>query len=381
MGCVSGHTRVNAATSGLAALALVLCFLRVGDRLSSDILTGSSRVPVPAVGEPTTTVHVALAACGDGIRKLGLTVVKSILLARARSADPERRLHVHVIVEDSMKAAFSDFRRHAAFANAHPAVVDVLEYITNHTRGRVTLTFHSFFLDELQRAVNSLTGPADAAKISNDLFRPCAAARLKLPYAPALAGVTRLLYVDTDAVALCDVAGLWDGFSWPAGAMFAATTEPPHKASPSIYANKPSAFGGVGLNSGVLFMHLEYMRAAGLAGIWREEAEIARSSGYKGQPPSWMENGLMWGDQDILNILAARHPEWFAELDVKWNWRWPGRNPEDLRDGAPPGYVPPVPCIEHFNGGQAVPTGRATSPERTALFTYIAHTRLLLRPR
>ena len=325
-----------------------------------------------------TTVHVALAACGPGFDRIGLTVVKSVLLARARSVDPERRLHVHVIVEDDMKRAFSDFRQHAAFVSAHPAVVDVLEYIADHTRGRVELTPHS--LGELGRAVSNHVGPAAAANISDNLFKPCAAARLKLPYAHALANVPRLLYVDTDAVALCDIAQLWDGFAWPARALFAATMEAPHRGAPSMYQNLPSAFGGAGLNSGVLFFHLERMRAAGLSNVWREAAAVAQSTGYAGAAPYWKNNGLYFGDQDILNIMfsPARRPEWLAELDMRWNWRWPGSTAGNLRDGAPPGYVPPAPCIEHFNAGQWAAPADSKQPTRAGLFKYVAHARLLM---
>lgn len=77
-------------------------------------------------------------------------------------------------------------------------------------------------------------------------------------------------------------------------------------------------------------------------------------------------------------ILAFRHPEWFRELDQRWNWRQSSHATRgvDLRVNAPPGYVPPVPCIEHYAGMQGFGNNVAV-PQRQVLYAYVAYQRLL----
>lgn len=113
-----------------------------------------------------------------------------------------------------------------------------------------------------------------------------------LPFVPALASVDKLFYLDADAVVLCDVALLWDSFAWPDGALMAATLEMAHSGQISMYQGMPAAFGGLGLNSGTLLMHLERMRGVGLVRIWREMAEIAAREATRA-----CISGTSWGSR------------------------------------------------------------------------------------
>ena len=47
----------------------------------------------------------------------------------------------------------------------------------------------------------------------------------------------------------------------------------------------------------------------------------------------------------------------------------------DVRVNAPPGYLPPVPCLEHYAGFQAF-GNRIAVPQRAALYAYVAFQRL-----
>ena len=65
-------------------------------------------------------------------------------------------------------------------------------------------------------------------------------------------------------------------------------------------------------------------------------------------------------------------------MDARWNWRQSAHavGGVDLRARAPPGYVPPVPCIEHYAGMQGMGNNVAV-PQRGALLAYVHFQRLL----
>ena len=51
---------------------------------------------------------------------------------------------------------------------------------------------------------------------------------------------------------------------------------------------------------------------------WAEVGDIVKRGGYTAFNLSVDgKGGLTYGDQDILNILSFRHPEWFRELPQK----------------------------------------------------------------
>lgn len=266
---------------------------------------GAVRAVVPS--SSNDTVHVAHAICGGygrdgkGAHFYAFTVIKSALMARARSAAPDRRMHFHVVVDGSMANILRD---RAALLVSHPGIADVLDYVANHTGGRVSLTLYAD--SDVEHAVTASVGATDAGAITLGLFRHCSTARLKLPFAPQLANASRLLYVDYDSVVLCDLALLWDTFDWGGGgALMAATTEMAHVGQPSMYRGMPAAFGAAGgLNAGVLFMHLDRMRAVGLPRIWAEMAAITRARGYEApefanvsKGPQHTTDGLPFGER------------------------------------------------------------------------------------
>ena len=73
--------------------------------------------------------------------------------------------------------------------------------------------------------------------------------------------------------------------------------------------------------------------------------------------------GMIYYDQDIMNIASYDWPHRFYKLHRKYNWRWKlGRDFQPSAWGAEPGI-----CVEHFSNGDFgvdVGTGRA------ALFEY-----------
>lgn len=66
----------------------------------------------------------------SGMNFYAWTVVKTQLMARARSASPERSIHFHIVVDSSMADLVADRPR---LLRTHPGIADVVDYIRNHT--------------------------------------------------------------------------------------------------------------------------------------------------------------------------------------------------------------------------------------------------------
>lgn len=317
---MTAHTRIIVAASA-AVIAALLCAAIVARPLTTQqpwAAAGSIAAVAPASPTsvqhraPDDVVHVAHAVCGGygrdgrGAHFFHFVVIKSALMARARSAAPDRRFHFHVFIDGDMAGILKD---KAALYRTHPGIADVIDYIANHTDGRVKLSLYESA--EVERAVVAQVGADDAAAIGTGLFRYCSTARLKLPFVPALANASRLLYIDYDSVVLCDLALLWDGFEWPPGALMAATDEMAHRGQLSMYRNMAAAFGGIGLNAGVLFLHLDRMRAVGLRRIYAEMAAITRAKGYEAPEhaghvgPLHTTDGLAFGESPWRRRVAG----------------------------------------------------------------------------
>ena len=67
-------------------------------------------------------------------------------------------------------------------------------------------------------------------------------------------------------------------------------------------------YGELGVNSGVLLMHLERMRSS----RW-EKKMIAYQQEY--------DKKIVWGDQDLINIYFHYFPEKLLLYSCQWNYR------------------------------------------------------------
>ncbi|KAH6925507.1 hypothetical protein HPB50_006199 [Hyalomma asiaticum] len=119
-----------------------------------------------------------------------------------------------------------------------------------------------------------------------------------------------VLVADTDVVFIHPVEDLWRKFyamnEWQMVGMAPATED----YGKNYYLKKglhpfPPPFG---LNAGVLLMNLTRMRAFDL------DSRITKlRDEFEGRVP--------WGDQDLLNILYARHPQGLFTFTCRWNYR------------------------------------------------------------
>lgn len=244
-------------------------------------------------------------------------------------------------------------------------IADVLAYVANRTRGRVRLHFYDVEADVLGATASAVGGAASAA-VDNGLFKACSTVRLRLPFVRgALAAAPGVLYVDFDAVALCDLEAMWEEelrgrLGAAAPAFIAVSEEAPHGGYPTAY--RPDPPGGrrhptkfeSGLNAGVAAFDLGRWRATA-SEYWREVVDIVTSGGYDAfNLTVHGKHGLNYGDQDILNILSARRPEWFVELPRRYNWRFESfeASQAHVMRALPPGgtYEPQAPCIQHYTG-------------------------------
>ena len=296
----------------MLTVALVAWYQQSGadGRGKSSGSSSALRLASIASAKPTavdeSTIHTFHAVCGDGMGETfsGYTVIKSMLQARARGAQPTRQLHVHLAVDAKQAALLAS----ATLAMTHPAIADVLGYIRGPANASVTLTLHR--VEDMGAAVDDAIGAGAAAVLDSiPEFRHCSSVRLKAPFLPALRSVDRLAYIDYDAVVLCDLAGLWRQFDdWPDATVFAATEEAPHAGFPSAYRplhppgapKLPTAYAS-GMNAGVLLLRLDRLRPQ-VKAYWAEVARIVAASGYRGHPAvqagtSHARNGLAYGEE------------------------------------------------------------------------------------
>jgi UDP-xylose:glucoside alpha-1,3-xylosyltransferase len=126
------------------------------------------------------------------------------------------------------------------------------------------------------------------------LFKKCAAQRLFLP--TLLKDVDSVLYLDSDTLFMSPPDEIWSMFSKFNASQVAAMSpehEDPNAGWYNRFARHPF-YGKLGVNSGVMLMNLTRLRQ-----LQWEETILSIYKEYKLQ--------LVWGDQDILNVLFHFH--------------------------------------------------------------------------
>ncbi|XP_034663133.1 glucoside xylosyltransferase 2 isoform X1 [Drosophila subobscura] len=141
-----------------------------------------------------------------------------------------------------------------------------------------------------------------------NLFKPCAAQRLFLP--SLLTDVDSLLYVDTDILFLSPISDIWSFFKKFNDSQIAALT-PEHENENIGWYNRFARhpfYGRLGVNSGVMLMNLTRMREFN----W-EKHILSIHEEYKLR--------IIWGDQDIINILFYYYPDKLFVMPCEYNYR------------------------------------------------------------
>ncbi|OQR70613.1 hypothetical protein BIW11_11521 [Tropilaelaps mercedesae] len=140
------------------------------------------------------------------------------------------------------------------------------------------------------------------------LFKPCSAQRLFLP--DLLKNEDAVLYVDSDIVFLRPVEQLWGHFvKMNESHITAAVAESEDRLSgwyPRL-ARHPYVLPR-GINSGVMLLNLTRLRAFD----WSQRVAAVYEQ--------WRER-VVWGDQDIINIIFSNHSDAVYILPCEWNFR------------------------------------------------------------
>ncbi|KAH8294778.1 hypothetical protein KR018_002836, partial [Drosophila ironensis] len=174
-----------------------------------------------------------------------------------------------------------------------------------------------------------LNFPSNNAVEWKNLFKPCAAQRLFLPVGlerlspprypltnpspllqSLLTKVDSLLYVDTDILFLSPISDIWQFFKKFNESQISALT-PEHENENIGWYNRFARhpfYGRLGVNSGVMLMNLTRMREM----KW-EQHILSIHKEYKLR--------IIWGDQDIINILFYYHPDKLYVMPCEYNYR------------------------------------------------------------
>lgn len=140
------------------------------------------------------------------------------------------------------------------------------------------------------------------------LFKLCACQRLFLP--SILQHIDSVLYVDTDVLFMKPIADLWQYF-YEMNRTHIAALCPEHEDFATGWYNRFARhpfYKPLGVNSGVMLMNLTRMRAF----QWET---------YLPQIMKEYKLNIVWGDQDIINIIFHFHPDKLYIFPCQWNYR------------------------------------------------------------
>ncbi|ODM99185.1 Glucoside xylosyltransferase 2 [Orchesella cincta] len=141
------------------------------------------------------------------------------------------------------------------------------------------------------------------------LFKPCASQRLFLH--AALPHINEILYLDVDTLVVGNLRKVWSEFR-NMGSSQAVGIAPEHEVSSIGWYNRFAQhpfYPPLGLNTGVMLMNLTRLRHG-----FEWEAAILKS--YKR-----FKNQIVFGDQDLLNIVFYHHPDAVYLLPCYYNYR------------------------------------------------------------
>ncbi|BFZ15993.1 hypothetical protein BsWGS_19031 [Bradybaena similaris] len=223
-----------------------------------------------------------------------------------------RAVHLCVVVCDQRGEETMVMLKSAAMVT-HSSIPMVFHIITEPRH-------HTFFRDQLNLwpkvyrqniayRIYTVTFPSSTTSDSwKKLFKPCASQRLFLP--DLLKSVDSLIYVDTDTLFFQSLADLWSHFALFNEKQLAGLVSEAEDGTAGWYnrfANHPF-YGQFGVNSGVMLMNLTRLRQTS----WLSDMQSYYEQ-YRLMIP--------WGDQDLINIFFAAHPEQLYLMSCPWNYR------------------------------------------------------------
>ena len=280
------------------------------------------------------TIHILITACltHKGVQVESFNLIKSILRAREGGASHNRKYHFHVTIDGVFRRLLDDEEEQR---KSYPAFADTLLFIRNYTRGLVALSFYPVSTQDKDIAVYM---GDEGQSLPQNSYKECATQRLKTPFISALTNLSRMLYIDADAVVSCDLEQLWDvEFArWKPGAIFAAALEQAHSNYPTPYwsvrsdpkMRKPSFYEG-GMNAGVLLIDADKLRAVGKE-LWNYIRNLTAHKNYEAygfdskfaeQVRSWVVRRThvsSWSDRTSFIIFLCRVRVYLSFMHVEY---------------------------------------------------------------
>ncbi|XP_054717429.1 glucoside xylosyltransferase 1-like [Uloborus diversus] len=242
--------------------------------LLSKKLKSYSNDSIFRYGNCDEEIKIAVVLCGDRLNQTLVTLKSTVIFS-------EKPLHFIIIVDEQ--------NRQQLYNKLLRWPVDVLS--------RLSFEFHGVHFPN-----------GSEGEEWKKLFKLCACQRLFLP--SLLQHIDSLIYIDTDVLFMRPVENLWQYFSKMNKSHIAALC-PEHEDFATGWYNRFARhpfYEPLGVNSGVMLMNLTRMRE------FQWETYL---------PPIMREYKLniVWGDQDIINIIFHFHPEKLYIFPCEWNYR------------------------------------------------------------
>lgn len=222
-----------------------------------------------------SNITIAITICGNASLIQGLNALKSALMLS--------KYHLHLI------------------AMADSFIFDILK--------RQFHELHESISTNFTYELHPVVYPSKNMSVEwRKLFKECASFRLFLP--AILKNHDSVLYIDTDVLFISPVEQMWEHFSLMNSNQIAAMSYESEDFSNSWYHRfaKHPYYGRYGLNSGVMLMNLTRMRQ--FDWIAKLEPTLIK---YRSK--------IVWGDQDIINIIFHSNEEKLFLFGCNWNYR------------------------------------------------------------
>uniref|UniRef100_A0A0P5MIN9 UDP-D-xylose:beta-D-glucoside alpha-1,3-D-xylosyltransferase n=1 Tax=Daphnia magna TaxID=35525 RepID=A0A0P5MIN9_9CRUS len=258
------QTRLVLWTAGLGIFLFIVLHLfgqQPHQATLSSSLVFQNKEDVSSTDEKTQEIHIAAVVCGN-VTTFGLTMMKSALIM------------------------CSNFIRFTLFVDSE----------TSGVLNETIRLWPDNILKRMSLDMRPVSFPKDNADKWKTLFKPCSSVRLFLPN--LLKKEDSILYMDVDTVFLSSPLHIWQHLSKMNTTQMIALGPEAQDSTIGWYpqfANHPY-YGKFGGNAGVMLMNLTKMRQFG----W-EKYIIHVYEQY--------QNRMMWGDQDLINVIFHFHPE------------------------------------------------------------------------
>ncbi|CAL8085013.1 unnamed protein product [Calicophoron daubneyi] len=251
----------------------------------------------------TDSIHLALSVSKGTKIEPFYTLLKNILYYRGRFSFNRSECQIKI------QTIRNDLCPITEFPSNDSLCLHLL--VSNRIREIISATFDTWKPEDVQIIFYDSEDfeKPDEEEINNDRGEEVKMTNLLWPEI-IQSSVTKVIVLDTDMLLNQNIANLWEMFTHFGrnqfiGGVFEQTTYLKRLMEDHDFRTL-----NTGINTGMLLLDLEKMRAVKWSKLWRKAA--------KEMSTQW--NKLIFGDQIIFNYIIYNNPAYFHEISCEWNY-------------------------------------------------------------